>query len=378
MWFRRTRSIGRDSLRRRITRRLVRAAIVAVLLVIILPTVFIAATCSPVGQARQTTGAGGASTAMAAYRRAEAFTYLTLPEWFVVYNADEYGRFTERGSPSDFPYFSSISQYWGYYASVCSVTRTSYPFDTGSHVMLGIIGASYTVEYVIKGLYENTVGRITARLSGRETPEDAFAAKTALEYAALTHTAPWYEFPFGSRLMQLWTEVPVFGPHGLRKFERRAALTLEYSVKAASGGSIALAMWTVSGGGDRKVQVHVDDATDAIFRDPLVEKVREAGEKKYIVRLPRDEPFTRAALTLLDARVRFLDVAGNDTILVTVLAAAPFNEHGLRGIDVIASLPIPTDDQRKRVALRVPVTHLHEVIPALRGAGATIEHLYDY
>src|SRR5437762_13434947 len=104
-----TRFRGESWRRRLFVRRLVRAGLVAVLLAVILPAAFIGANCYPIGQK------GGASAAaatthsdMARFERAEAFTYLTLPQWFMVYSADEYAQFADRGngSPSDFPYFS--------------------------------------------------------------------------------------------------------------------------------------------------------------------------------------------------------------------------------------------------------------------------------
>jgi hypothetical protein len=76
--------------------------------------------------------------------------------------------------------------------------------------------------------------------------------------------------------------------------------------------------------------------------------------------------------------VRFLDVAGNDEILVTVVAPASFDTHGVRVGSVIADAPILTNPDRKRVAVRVPVAHLPEAVVALRAAGAAIEHMYDY
>ena len=75
--------------------------------------------------------------------------------------------------------------------------------------------------------------------------------------------------------------------------------------------------------------------------------------------------------------VRFVNIAGNDEILVTALAPAG------RTPDVspaqIASLaPLPTDRSRVRLALRVPVRSLHDVLTRLVSGGITIEHLYDY
>ena len=79
---------------------------------------------------------------VAGYTRAEAFTYLTLPEWFIVYSTDEYAGFIATRRPSDFPYLGSVRQYWGFYSTACAETKRKHPFETGYHVMLGVIGAS--------------------------------------------------------------------------------------------------------------------------------------------------------------------------------------------------------------------------------------------
>ena len=65
--------------------------------------------------------------------------------------------------------------------------------------------------------------------------------ETAQEYGAFMHTVPWYQFPFGARLAALWSETPMWGPQPLRKWERRAALTAEYSFKAGYGWLIGMA-----------------------------------------------------------------------------------------------------------------------------------------
>ena len=53
------------------------------------------------------------------YFRNESSTYLTLPEWYIVYSADEYASFVQSRAPSRFPYFAAVGQYWRYYKQVC-------------------------------------------------------------------------------------------------------------------------------------------------------------------------------------------------------------------------------------------------------------------
>lgn len=48
------------------------------------------------------------------YKRDESQTYLTLPEWYLVYSPAEYAQYLKDKPPSGFPYFGSIRQFWGY------------------------------------------------------------------------------------------------------------------------------------------------------------------------------------------------------------------------------------------------------------------------
>ena len=134
-----------------------------------------------------------------------------------------------------FPTSGRSARYWGAYGAACDATRGRYPFELGYHVMLGVIGVSFTAEYGIKALYENTVGRATEWLFSTDTPEDVFAAGVAREYGAFMHTTPWYRFPFLDRLGALWADVPWWGPRAGRKWERRVALSLELGAKGAYG-----------------------------------------------------------------------------------------------------------------------------------------------
>lgn len=311
------------------------------------------------------------------YVRGESLTYLTLPEWFIVYSTDEYGAALERLRPSAFPYLGSARQYWSHYSSVCSVTKGVYPFETGYHVMLGIIGVSFTIENGVKAIYENTIGRVSEWLGSTDTPEDAFARRTAKEYGAFMHSVPWFKFPFGSKIAALWRDVPMTGPHMVRKIERRVALTAEYSVKAVYGTLIGWASGAAYAEEDPRIHARVENAPAAIFSDARVRRVKPLGGDSHIITLPRYEEMTKAVLALTAKGVRFLDIAGNDDILITVLArrGVPADLPGTR---LVASTPILTDPTMQRVAISVPVKSLHEVIAHFVGQRATVEHVYDY
>src|SRR5450631_3572664 len=115
------------------------------------------------------------------YARPEEDTYLTYAEWYIVWSYQEKADFQEHHLPSGFPYASSINQYWSAYCCSFSLVRGRYPFNVGDHVMLVVIGSSFSVEYALKGLYENTLGRLTE--SSEPTDDDLYAYRTARAYA---------------------------------------------------------------------------------------------------------------------------------------------------------------------------------------------------
>jgi hypothetical protein len=318
-----------------------------------------------------------ATTDVRGYFREEAPTFLTLPEWYVVYSAEEYARFIESRPPSQFPYVGAIHQYWSYYADVCRATKGFYRFDTGVHLMLGVIGTSFSAENAVRGAYERTVGRFTELIGGYHTEEDAFARRTAREYGAFIHTVPWYEFPFASKLKALWRETPLVGRGLVRKWERRLALTAEYGTKAAYGWMIARSTGAVYAAEELVIHAWVENAPERIFDDERVRRVRAVDTGSYLVMLPRYEPFTEVVEMLVKQGVRFRDFAGNETIVLTAIAPRAW-DYRLPSGEVVLSATILTSPAAKRIAVKAPVASLHAILAGLENHGVTLEHLYDY
>jgi hypothetical protein len=95
------------------------------------------------------------------YRRPDSDTFLQHPEWYIVYSSEEYGRHLASHPPSTFPYGAAIGQYWRTYYEAWSATRHAFPTNWAYHVMLWVIGTSYSAELALKGTYENTLGRLS-------------------------------------------------------------------------------------------------------------------------------------------------------------------------------------------------------------------------
>jgi hypothetical protein len=352
-------------------------AVVALLAFAIAPGLVIAARCAFARpQPATATSVVAADTGIAGYQRAGSATYLTLPEWFIVYSAEEYADFIRAAPPSAFPYFGSILDFWSYYGHVCDASCGAFPFDAGNHVMLVVIGSSFTVENALKGFYENTVGRMVEAISGHDTEEDLFAVRTAEEYGRFMHTTPWYDFPFGQKLTGLWRQTHWRGPHPLRKWERRLALSTEYAVKGLYGWLIRAASKGAYGDETLHTFVHVSHVP-ADLSGLSVERVRTLKDGSQILELQRYEAFTPAAVSLATRGVRFLDIAGNHRVLLTAIVRADGQWVGRTG-RVLFTRAIATDHSRQRLAIDAEVSELAQVLKEISDHGATLEHIYDY
>ena len=316
---------------------------------------------------------------MSGYARSEDQTYLTLPEWYIVYSADEYADFIAQNPPSQFPYFQAIGQYWRSYYDVCAVTRDKYPFNSGYHLSLAVIGTSFTVENIFKGIYENTVGRATEWLSSSElTEEDAFARKVAKEYGDFIHTIPWYEFPFDEKFKALWDQTSLWGPNGLRKWERKLALSLEYGLKSIYGWLIRQGTQTAYAPEDLEIQGWAEGISEQVLQqEPQIRLVKPINNQAAIVAIPRYEAFTKIVPRLAHQGVQFVEIAGNDEILITAMADHTW-AYDLAEGEFLFAMPILTQPHLKRVAVKAPVKSLHTILTDLENSGVKIEHIYDY
>ena len=329
----------------------------------------------------------GADAAQAAagsltYLRPEDQTYLTFPEWYIVYSADEYAGFIASRRPSAFPYFEAVRQYWQGYYDVCGVTRDRYPFNADDHTMLAVIGASFTAENVFKGIYENTIGRASEwTASGGVTPEEAYGRQVAAEYGTFIHTVPWYSFPFWSKLRPLW-DMPLGNPNVVRRVERRFALSMEYALKGGYGWAIEKATESAYAPEDQEILARAEGVTPELAQHEPGLRIVQAGENgAALVALPRYEAFTQLVPRLLGQGVRFTEIAGNHEIMVTVLAPSDWRYSPPEGA-VLFSLPVPSQPSRSRFALQVPVGSLQTVVddvarPTPTGS-VVLEHIYDY
>lgn len=315
------------------------------------------------------------------YRRPESQAYLAHPEWSIVYSFHEFADWTRDRLPTGFPYAKASGQFWVEYRQARRMTRREYPPNAPYQVMLGVIGTSYAVELTLKGLYENTLGRLSGWTSGgRLSDEDRFAHRVAQEYADFVHVRPWYEYEFGSKAMSLWGDLPWWGEYPVRKWERKLLLTLEYGIKAAYAGVIELATRASYAYPDETRQLVVRGWTDSLgVAHPKITALTTVDTLHTVLGTGQFDEFREALFGLARsrARVEIVELSGNDDVLITGLAPRAWSHSGGRS-EVLHATPLVSDSGRKRVLVRARASRLLEAIRELETGGLAIDHIYDY
>lgn len=309
-----------------------------------------------------------------AERRPEARTWLTYPEWHIVYEADAYGRHLAAGGPpSGFAYGEQIGGFW---RSFCALNRRAGAEPTAAagdaKVMIYTIGISYTVELAVKAAYERTIGRFFEWASGWRSADDAHAAQVQMRYGAFMHETPWYRFPFGRALADAWRTDE---PHaGARHWERRLAATAEYGVKAGYAKLIDVATGATLGRDETRLRLVVRAGPAAVRAiDARLAPVRTLPDGLLVVEAPRYQQFTDLLAKLVAAGIPIVEISGNDDILATVVLADPDRLRGRAAL-----FEVPADGATRRVGLAIKVAELGALTREARRAGGSVEHLYDY
>jgi len=313
------------------------------------------------------------------YARPEVDAYLSLPEWYIVWSYKEKADFQQDGLPSRFPYFSEVRQYWNMFCCTSRLTKGKYPSNTSEEIAQVVIGTSFSAEYILKGLYEETIGRLSEWTSGHQlTDEDHYAYKVAREYADFVNVRPFYEFHFARHVKRLWAENSLWGAHPLRKWERRAFLTLDYTFEAFYCWVMEKGTHLSYGYEPAETYTWADNVDEPLLTQiPHVKAVKAVGPKALIVSIPRYQEFTPVAIALAQRGVHFVEIAGNSSITISVLAPESWHGEGAFA-QRLFSLPLLTHPGSRRLVLRCDVTSLDQALRSLRADGVVIEHIYDY
>ena len=307
-----------------------------------------------------------------AFQRREANTYLTYPEWHIVFAYDGLAQALKTGDEHAFEYLNSISSFW---SSACVLTRVASQHggaDWDTRSMIHTIGVSFTAEMLVKASYEETVGRATAWLRGpRKTAQDVAIASIEADYAAFLRQTPWYQYPFNRKAHELWAP-----PAGMsvRGWERRLGIGLEFEVKRVYAKVIARAAATAPAPLIIRSIVSGIDAT-ALGRMPGVTVI---GRRKDGVEIetPRYDLFTRILADIARQGGAIREIAGNDEIMVSLTV----REEGTTPIQHgVVILRMKRDGiPGERVLVNVKMTELAAFLNSYPLGDPGLEHVFDY
>ncbi len=299
------------------------------------------------------------------WQRPEGRTLLTYPEWHIVHAYADYAEVIRTGDPHDYGFVSAITGFW---SSTCALAKASgqhggFPWETKQ--MVYTIGVSFTAELALKAAYEETVGRLATLIRGTvHSPLDDMSARQAADYAVFLQQTPWYKWDFTRDAGELNTAAT----NAPRDRERRLALGLEYRAKAAYAKVIEAAVAAV--GADqlrlRAVVSGVPEATLSALPDVQVITTLPVG---VVIEAPRYRAFTRLAETIAADGGTFVEIAGNDDILFTMITDQPTAEGAVHSF-------ARQGNPGFRHLVLIPVATLADTLRSLpKGA---LEHIHDY
>ncbi|MCP3471110.1 hypothetical protein NLM33_12310 [Bradyrhizobium sp. CCGUVB1N3] len=361
-------------------RRIVLALLVLIAAAILGPLAYIEGTCQPATQAEASATAAIALPPIGekGYRRPLDNTYFTFPEWYIVYSFEDFGRFLDQSSESHFGYLRHILGFW---QSFCTINR-AVPASAESRfdvkMMIYVIGISYSAEYAIKGLYENTIGRVFEWIRGEKlTPQDEYARAVLQDYAAFLYTIPWYKYPFSDTLNGL-AAISAPTPSNLRTWERDFALGTEYFIKIGYAAAIQKALDASDDDEPRDIMFVVATLPqDVLGAEPRITPVRTLSPDWQLVQAPRYKALSEILNKLLDGGHRLVEIAGNHEILITVIAPKG-TALDIPDTTELFSLDLDAKPGFRRAGLKARIDRLVEIKRELTTKGASLEHFYDY
>jgi hypothetical protein len=254
---------------------------------------------------------------------------------------------------------------------------SAYPFNFQNHQMLVVIGTSHTIEHLIQWLYENTVGSITQWTSRQPIVVDRYIAGVAADYAAFLDQVPWYQFPYAEKRDGLALVEPAPGDDGTRTTERKLAYSLAWSIKQGYADLIKSALAATTPAAFLDIHVWAKGpVADAIAGEPDTVLEKDFGADGAVFVTKRYQVFTEMIPRLIDKGVSFVEIGGNDEILVTVLSNDAVELPA--GTRQLFAYQLPAEPSVRRSGLTVAVRQLHAVLPALISPDVRLEHVYDY
>lgn len=308
----------------------------------------------------------------AGFRRPEANTYLTYPEWHIVYAYDGLAETLKTGDEYQFDYFDSMKGFWTSTCKLMQIADEHGGADQATRTMIYTIGASFNLEMALKAAYEETLGRVFALIRGPEkTPQDEEALAMATDYSAFLRQTPWYKYDFDKANQALWA-APITDK--ARGWERRLALGGEWKAKTYYANAIAAA---VSATGEAQLTIRsviVGLPADTLKAIPDVTVVSEDADG-VTIETPRYDIFTHVLAEIAAKGGTVREIAGNDDIMVSLTIPAGSDYQGPG--EIITQMN-RDGFQTERLLVSLKVAELERLLKAYPIGDPGLEHVFDY
>ncbi len=241
--------------------------------------------------------------------------------------------------------------------------------------MLWVIGSSYSAELLIKGAYENTIGRMTELMtSDKGTDEDRLIAEYNVKYGNFIHVRPFFEFSYWSCLKDFWSKTDFFGENFIRKTERKIWFSTEFLVKTFYGWAMGVGSGAAYGAEAERIMAIVQG--EDLIRSPHV-KVLASDHGTHLISVVRYDVFRDLVIGLGSSEDRLVEISGNRLIMFTVTGKKGILPEMMKN-SVAGNSRVVTDDSQERLLIAGPVSSLISNVKVMKDAGYKIEHVFDY
>jgi hypothetical protein len=158
--------------------------------------------------------------------------------------------------------------------------------------------------------------------------------------------------------------------------ERRVSLSIEYGAKAVYAWVIGLG--AAAAPAPLSIYSAVRDLGPLdLSSDQRIVLVSALDDGTSIIETPRYRAFTDILRYLATSGRNLVEIAGNDDVLVTVVARGELPTNSF-GATQLFAVPVQSKPGWRRLGLDVKVVNLLSIIRQIQGSSIELEHVYDY
>jgi hypothetical protein len=200
----------------------------------------------------------------------------------------------------------------------------------------------------------------------------------ARDYADFVLVRPFYEYHFARHVKGLWAQTHLWGPHLLRKCERKAFLSLDYTIEGFYSWVIEEITHVSYGYEPDRTYAWVDNAdAAALSQISQIKVVKQVGPRAFVIDAPRYHPFTPMAMQLAEQKISFVEIAGNSSITLSLLLPQSAADSQYAAQRLFA-MPVLIRHGWVRQVVRSDVSALADLLRKATEQGFVVEHIYDY